>query len=173
VHVVQATLGRKGDYSVRAVLDIANHDADRRKSREIAEEMDIPSRYLPQILANLVEHGILTAEAGPSGGYLLAKPPGEITLLDVVEAAEGPIRLDQCVLRGGPCDWDTSCPVHVPWNRAINALMEELAKTTFADLALHCAEIAAGTYVLPENTPPHAIVTPRRLAGSTGGTDMP
>jgi hypothetical protein len=99
--------------------------------------------------------------------------PGEITLLDVVEAAEGPIRLDQCVLRGGPCDWDTSCPVHVPWNRAINALMEELAKTTFADLALHCAEIAAGTYVLPENTPPHAIVTPRRLAGSTGGTDMP
>ena len=79
---MQTTLGRKGDYSVRAVLDIANHAGQRRKSREIAEDMDIPARYLPQILANLVEHGILSAEAGPTGGYLLARPATDITLLD-------------------------------------------------------------------------------------------
>jgi len=161
VQVVQATLGRKGDYSVRAVLDIANHHGERRKSREIAEEMDVPARYLPQILANLVEHGLLAAEAGPTGGYVLAEPAENITLLAVVEAAEGPIRLDQCVLRGGPCDWDASCPIHVPWNRAIDALMAELAKTTFADLSLQCDAIATGTYVPPANMPTHAIPTPR------------
>jgi len=166
---VQATLGRKGDYSVRAVLDLSNHNGLRRKSREIAEEMDIPSRYLPQILANLVEHGILTAEAGPTGGYLLARPADDLTLLDVVEAAEGPIRIDQCVLRGGPCDWEESCPVHVPWNRALNALTEELSKTTFAELTLQCAEIAAGTYVLPDDMPPHVIPTPRRPPASIKG----
>jgi Rrf2 family protein len=166
---VQATLGRKGDYSVRAVLDISNHSGGRRKSREIAEEMDIPSRYLPQILANLVEHGILTAEAGPTGGYLLARPADDVTLLDVVEAAEGPIHIDQCVLRGGPCDWDTSCPVHVPWNRALTALTEQLSQTTFAELTLHCVQIADGTYVLPEDMPPHAIPTLRRPKATTDG----
>ena len=166
---MQATLGRKGDYSVRAVLDISNHNGLRRKSREIAEEMEIPSRYLPQILANLVEHGILTAAAGPTGGYLLAKPADDLTLLDVVEAAEGPIRIDQCVLRGGPCDWDTSCPIHVPWTLALNALTEQLSKTTFAELTLQCAEIAAGTYVLPDDMPPHVIPTPRRPPASIKG----
>jgi Rrf2 family protein len=124
--------------------------------------MDIPSRYLPQILANLVEHGILTAEAGPTGGYLLARPADDINLLDVVEAAEGPIHLDQCVLKGGPCDWDTSCPLHIPWNRALNALTGELAHTTFGELALQCAEIATGTYELPPDMPPHVIPTLRR-----------
>ena len=168
---MQATLGRKGDYSVRAVLDISNHNGDRRKSREIAEEMDIPVPYLPQILANLVDHGILTAEAGPTGGYLLAKAAEDITLLDVVEAAEGSIRLDQCALRGGPCDWDTSCPVHVPWNRAINALTDELSNTTFAQLTVHCAEIAAGTYELPADMPSHVIPTPRRPPPPTTGSD--
>ncbi len=162
---MQATLGRKGDYSVRAVLDIANHSGERRKSREIAEEMDIPVHYLHQILANLVEHGILTAVAGPSGGYVLAKPAREITLLAVVEAAEGPIRLDQCVLRGGPCDWDQSCPIHVPWSRALAALKKELEGTTFDELSLQCAQIAAGTFVLPPDAPAHLLPTPRRGQG--------
>ncbi len=169
---MQATLGRRGDYSVRAVLDISNHNGVRRKSREIAEEMDIPSRYLPQILANLVERGLLTAEAGPTGGYLLARPADDITLLDVVEAAEGPIHLDQCVLRGGPCDWETSCPVHVPWTRALTALTDELIRTTFGELTLQCAEIATGTYELPADMPPHVIPTPRRPRASTKGVPI-
>src|SRR5690606_33444564 len=100
---VQVTLGRKGDYTVRAVLNLARHyGAGRRKSREIAAEMDIPERYLPQILANLVRHGLLVAVAGPDGGYALARDPGDITLFEVVEVAEGPIALESCVLRGGP-----------------------------------------------------------------------
>ena len=169
---MQATLGRKGDYSVRAVLDISNHIGVRRKSREIAEEMDIPSRYLPQILANLVEHGILTAEAGPTGGYLLARPPDEVTLLDVVEAAEGPILIDQCVLRGGPCDWDTACPIHVPWHRALTALTQELSQTTFGELSVHCAQIVDGTYVLPPGMPPHVIPTQRRPKATIDGDTL-
>jgi Rrf2 family protein len=170
VHFVQTTLGRKGDYSVRAVLDIANHAGQRRKSREIAEDMDIPARYLPQILANLVVHGILSAEAGPTGGYLLARPATDITLLDVVEASEGPIRIDRCVLRGGPCDWDMSCPVHIPWTLALDALTNELASTTFGELAIHGEQIADGTYKIPANMPPHVIPTPRMPPPSKKGT---
>lgn len=160
---MQASLGRKGDYSVRAVLDLARHNGDRRKAREIASEMDIPHRYLTQILANLVQQGVLTAVAGPTGGYVLARPPEDITLLEVVEAAEGSIGLEQCVLRGGPCSWENSCPVHIPWARAQTALAEQLAATTFADMAEYAAELEAGTHELPADTPPHEVPTLRRV----------
>jgi Rrf2 family protein len=160
---MQASLGRKGDYSVRAVLDLARHGGARRKAREIAGEMDIPLRYLTQILASLVQHGLLAAVAGPTGGYTLARPPQDISLLEVVEAAEGPITLEQCVLRGGPCSWQDSCPVHIPWARAQAAMATQLAATSFADLARSAAEIDAGTHVLPSDTPPHEVPTPRRV----------
>jgi Rrf2 family protein len=162
---MQASLGRKGDYSVRAVLYLARYYGDRRKSREIAHEMDIPARYLTQILASLVQEDLLTAMAGPSGGYCLARPPAEISLLEVVEAAEGPIGLDQCVLQGGPCSWENSCPVHIPWARAQNAMAEHLASTSFADLVEAASEIDASTQVLPDDAPPHKFPTPRRSRG--------
>jgi Rrf2 family protein len=159
---MQASLGRKGDYSVRAVLDLARHDGDRRKAREIAVEMDIPLQYLTQILASLVQHDLLAAVAGPTGGYTLARPAADISLLQVVEAAEGPIKLEQCVLRGGPCTWEESCPVHIPWAGAQTALAAQLAATSFADLARSSAEIDAGTFKFPADTPPHEVPTPRR-----------
>jgi len=163
---MQASLGRKGDYSVRAVLYLAKYFGDRRKAREIAEEMDIPHRYLTQILASLVQRDLLTAVAGPSGGYCLARPPAEISLLEVVEAAEGPIGLDQCVLQGGPCSWDNACPVHVPWARAQKAMAEQLSSTTFEDLTDTAAEMLAGTYELPADAPPHKFKTSRRPRGA-------
>ena len=133
---MQLSLGRKGDYSVRAVLELTRHHGERRvKAREIAEAMDIPERYVPQILANLVRRGLLAAVAGPDGGYVLARPPQEISLLEVVEAAEGPLRGQECILRGGRCEWENVCPMHIPWSRAQDALMEQLQGTTFAELS--------------------------------------
>lgn len=141
---MQVALGRKGDYSVRAVLDLARHYGHgRRKTREIAEAMDIPERYLTQILANLVRRDLLVAMAGPDGGYSLARDPGEVTLLEVVEAAEGPIRMETCVLRGGPCDWTDACPVHETWYQAQTALIDRLAAASFADIAAEDASIEA------------------------------
>ncbi len=144
------------------MLKIAIHHGDRQKAREIADAMDIPPRYLTQILANLVQEGLLTAVAGPAGGYCLARPADEITLLEVVEAVEGPIGLQQCVLHGGPCTWEESCPVHIPWARAQNAMAAQLDATTFADLASTAAEIEAGTHELPPDAPPHVFPPKRR-----------
>ncbi len=164
---MESTLGRKGDYSVRAILFVAGSSQERCKSREIAKEMGIPPRYLSQILANLVQHGLLDAVAGPSGGYSLARPAEEISLLSIVEAAEGSITLDRCILRGGPCTWDDSCPIHIPWARAQNAMAAELAATSLASLIRTAEEIDAGTHVLPPDTPPHKHPTQRlRRKGS-------
>jgi Rrf2 family transcriptional regulator, iron-sulfur cluster assembly transcription factor len=149
---MQLTLGKRADYAIRATVDLARHygNGARRKSREIADEMAIPLSFLPQILAELVRDGIVTSVAGPGGGYSLARPPSEVSLLDVVQAVEGEFRSTECVLRGGPCRWDDVCAVHVPWSRAQLALVDELGRTSFAQIAEIDASLEAGTYALPE-----------------------
>ena len=94
---MQIVLGSRGDYSVRAVLHLARHPG-RQRRREISQAMDIPDKYLPQILARLVRAGIARSAVGRHGGYELARSAGSISLLEVVEVAEGPIRSQKCVL---------------------------------------------------------------------------
>jgi Rrf2 family transcriptional regulator, iron-sulfur cluster assembly transcription factor len=162
---MQTALGRKGDYTVRAMLYLARHaDDGRQKARTVAAAMEIPDRYAAQILANLVAHGLLVATAGPDGGYELARPSENISLLEVVEAAEGAIALERCVLQGGACEWIETCPIHEAWSRAQQAMVDQLARTSFADLAAIDAAIVAGTYRLPDDTPPHE--RPTRRGGS-------
>lgn len=159
---MQAVLSRKGDYSVRAMLHLAaGEPGGRQKAQRVAAAMEIPHRYAPQILAGLVAAGMLRATAGPDGGYELARPPDDITLLEVVEAVEGPILLERCVLRGGPCEWSEACPIHETWSRAQRAFIAELATTTFGDLAAIAAALAAGTYTRPDDAPGHRLPTSR------------
>lgn len=159
---MQVSLGRKGDYSVRAMLALARaYGHGRRKARQIAGVMDIPERYLPQVMAPLVRSGLVRATAGPDGGYELAHAPQDITMLQVVEAAEGPIIEDQCLLQGGPCDWNEVCPVHEFWARTHTVLAAELRSVTFADLALSDARLEAGTFKIP-NEPVHPRSVQRR-----------
>jgi Rrf2 family protein len=132
---VKITLGKNGDYSVRAVLDLARHHGrGRRKTHEIAASMKIPRAYLSRILANLVRCGLLTAVAGRDGGYELSRPPSRVRLLEVVEAAEGKVELQNCLLRGIPCGQSDTCSVHDAWAEAQQALVRRLHQTTFAEI---------------------------------------
>lgn len=132
---VKIGLGKKGDYSVRAVLDLARHYGEgRRKTREIAAAMRIPRKFLSQILANLVRRGLLTAVAGQDGGYELCRSPSQISLLDVIEAAEGRLELQDCLLRGIPCGRSSTCSVHEVWGDAQEAMVRRLGRATFAKI---------------------------------------
>ncbi len=133
---MELSLGKRADYTVRAMVDLANHHGDgRRKTAQIAAEMDIPGSYLPQLLAELVRAGLVCSVAGRKGGYVLTRPPEEISLLDAIEAADGPMVASVCVLRGGPCRWDGTCAIHDPWARAQEAFRQSLSATTFAEIA--------------------------------------
>jgi Rrf2 family protein len=159
---MRIALDRKGDYSVRAMIDLARHYGERRrKAREIARAMDIPERYLPQLLAPLVRQGLVVATAGPDGGYALNAPPASISLLQVIEVAEGSLESPECILQGGPCDWGHLCPVHDAWGRGRVALARELDSTTFAELAAADAAIEHGEVPLPLVSP-HPVAVPRR-----------
>jgi len=155
------TLGKHGDYAVRAAIDLARHHEEQpRKAREIAASMDIPPEFIKRILSELVAQGLLTSTAGPHGGYHLTRPPEDITLLDVVEPTERFLSPDKCILRGGPCDWADACPIHDPWCTAQRAFAASLASTNLAQLAHIDHDIEHNTYTAIN--PTHANPTTRK-----------
>lgn len=142
---MRVRLGRKGDYAIRAMLDLARHEGGgRRKTREIADDMGIPESYLPSILAELVAAGLVTSLAGRDGGYALAGPASSVSLLAVIEVAEGAVGIEQCVLTGGVCGWESECAVHRFWTAAHDAFREQLGAVSFADVAEVDALLARG-----------------------------
>jgi Rrf2 family protein len=160
-------LTRRGDYAVRAALALAGAwqkpEGQYLKTRAIATAMDVPLSYMPQVLKLLAAVGLTDAKAGPDGGYRLRRPPGEITLLAVVEAAEGGFDLERCILRGGPCHWRHACAVHAAWFGVVESCRTELARTTLADLLSADTALRAGRPPLPEGL--RAPLGARRMHG--------
>ena len=144
-------LTKRGDYTVRAAISLAKAfpSGGYRKIREVAAEMDLPLRYTPQILNLLLKAGIAEARAGQQGGYRLRRSPEEITLLDVVEAAEGPLRSERCTLRGGPCHWDDVCPLHFIWEEGRRALSGVLEEKSLASVVAVNSSLEAGIIAAP------------------------
>jgi Rrf2 family transcriptional regulator, iron-sulfur cluster assembly transcription factor len=142
---MQISLGRKGDYAVRAAIHLARHAGDGwRKARQIADDMAIPEAYLPQVLGELIRGRLVTSLAGPNGGYALARDPESISLLEVIEASSGPVESRECVIRGGPCRWEDTCAVHDAWSSAQTALRERLDAVTLASVANADAALERG-----------------------------
>jgi Rrf2 family protein len=127
-------LSRRGDYAVRAMLALADGGGLLTGPR-IAERTGVPISFLPQVMGALVRARLVDGIQGRTGGYRLARPADDITLLGIVEAAEGDSRRTTCILRGGPCGADGACRVHEAFFGAQEALLAELASTTLASLA--------------------------------------
>ena len=128
-------LTHRGSYATRAVLTLARADKDEVvPARQIAKEMDIPVRFLPQVLGDLSRAGIVEARLGRAGGYRLSKPAAKVSLLDVIEAAEGDARRQTCVLSGKPCDGDDPCDVHDMFYDAQEAILQRLDGVSIADV---------------------------------------
>jgi Rrf2 family protein len=134
-------LTSRSSYAIRAVLAIAR--AERRDvpgttlpmpMSRIAGEMTIPRRFLPQVMGDLVRAGIVTAQVGRAGGYILVRSPAQLSLLEVIEASEGDMRRRRCVLRGIACDTGEPCELHVTIDEAQRALRERLSAATVADV---------------------------------------
>jgi Rrf2 family protein len=128
-------LTRRGDYAVRAALSLAraSGSGEYHKLRDVSSEMAIPLRYTQEILGLLMRAGLAEARAGKQGGYRLTRRPADISLLAVVEAAEGPLRSERCIMSGGPCHWqDSVCAVHAMWEEASQALTTSLRGRSLA-----------------------------------------
>ena len=124
---------RQADYAVRAMVYLAQLGQERRAATsQIAQEKQIPPSFLAKIVSQLSVAGLLQTSRGARGGVSLAKAPGDISLLDVVEAIDGPILLNECVGENGMCTFGSTCPMKPVWCEAQQALVERLSKTNFA-----------------------------------------
>jgi Rrf2 family protein len=134
---MKLTLTRRGDYVLRAALHLAENwqSGGYTKTRDVAAAVSLPISYTPQVLGLLARADLASARSGRDGGYRLARDPAEISILEVVEAAEGDLRSANCILRGGPCHWEVACAVHPAWARASEAFRQSLDQTTLAELA--------------------------------------
>jgi Rrf2 family iron-sulfur cluster assembly transcriptional regulator len=148
------TLTKRADYVVRAAISLAraSPSGEFRKTREIAEDMDLPLRYTPQIMNLLVRAGLAEARAGQKGGYRLLRGPEQISLLELVETGEGPLRPDRCTLRGGPCRWQDLCPLHSTWEEASRQLAGVLADRSLASIAAVDSLLEAGAIRVPADS---------------------
>jgi Rrf2 family protein len=134
---------RTADYGLRATLEVARAGGDRRVSRrELSSVTGAPFSVLAEPLAALVRAEILVAQAGPRGGYRLARPAAEISVLDVVDAIDGEGPPARCVLHEGVCSWEGACPFHPVLATAQERFTDTLRATSLADV-LERAQTAA------------------------------
>lgn len=88
-----------------------------------------------QVMVPLVRQGWVDSAPGPTGGYRLTVDPADVSVLDVIEAVEGPTDSGRCVVAGGPCGPDRYCALHEAWTRARTLLADRLAGSSVADVA--------------------------------------
>lgn len=126
---------RQADYAVRAVLYLARLGSEQRAATsQVAQEQRIPPSFLAKIISQLSIAGLLHTSRGARGGVTLAREPKDISLLEVVEAIDGPILLNECVGGDGTCSFEEECPLRPVWCEAQGELIARLRGTTFAQL---------------------------------------
>ena len=131
-------INRQTDYAVRVLLALATREPNvRLSSNTIQAEMLIPHSFIPRIVAQLANSGLVKTYTGRDGGLQLSRPAAEITLRDVVEAFEGPVFLSDCmkVKDEDDCPFQGNCQVQTKWNRVQAAMLREMASISFADIA--------------------------------------
>ncbi len=129
-------LTRAGEYAIRCVLYLSSRgEGILTSKKEIAARCGIPPQFLSKIAQELQKARIIEIRQGPRGGFILARNPEKLTLLNVVEAIIGEIYLNDCVVRPNQCMASPKCPVHQVWNKARQQLRDTLNSVTFQELA--------------------------------------
>src|SRR5690554_3570667 len=126
-------LTRKSDLAARTMVELAG--AGRLKAGDLADRLETTTGFVPQVVGPLVRAGWVVSVPGPTGGYALAVDLADVSVLQVIEAAEGPTHSGRCVVVDRPCDSGQACLVHDAWADARHHLVGRLRETSIGDLA--------------------------------------
>ena len=127
-------LSTRGKYGLYAMYYLAAHKDEGPQSLQSIASTGVPKQYLEQLLGNLRRAGLIHSVRGAQGGYQIARPPGEITILDVIDAMEGPLELSECMTDEGHCDRSCQCPVRRVWQKLTDSINRELADVTLDEM---------------------------------------
>jgi len=131
-------LSKKTDYALMAVQYMALKNSSRAvNTKEIAEEYRIPGELLAKVLQKLGKKGLVTSQNGPKGGYLLAKPAGEISVLAVIQAIEGNIGITECYHNEeSHCVQMARCNIRTPLRNIQNSIYALLDSMSIEDMTI-------------------------------------
>jgi Rrf2 family protein len=136
-------LSKKADYALMAARHLAlAPERGAASAREIAERYDIPVEMLAKVLQRLVRHGFLRSHQGTRGGYLLARPPGLISVADIIQAIDGPVSVTACSSDSDACDQYEKCNIRDPLWRIKDRILAALATCTVQELTVDAGSSA-------------------------------
>jgi Rrf2 family protein len=134
-------LSTRSRYGLRAVVDIAaQSDGKPVQVSQIARRQNVSPRYIEQIFQKLKPAGIIATVRGPKGGYLLGRPAQEISIMDILDAVEGPLILSPCLGGEFRCRAVEQCLTQRVWGKAQGLLSDYLGATTIADVLKELSE---------------------------------
>jgi len=138
-------LSTKSRYGLRAIFDIAYHsNGQPTQVKDISRRQEIPPRYLEQIFRNLTRAKIVGSKRGPRGGYFLLKDSQEITVKDIINAAEGAIEVAPCTKSDSPmnkCHRATHCSARTIWIEARDMLSDFLGSLTIEEMCARAKKL--------------------------------
>ncbi|RMH60761.1 MAG: Rrf2 family transcriptional regulator [Bacteroidetes bacterium] len=137
-------LSRRCTYGLQAALFLASQERGAYiPIQRISECLGLSFHFLTKVLQHLTHHGLLRSLRGPHGGVALARPPGQITLKEIVVAIDGPDLFEACVLGLPGCGEQKPCPLHEDWKEVRGCLRNAFAGTTLAMLVAEPERLAA------------------------------
>jgi Rrf2 family protein len=124
-------ISRRADYAVRIMLELGSLPPGQHlPAGDIALRTDVPKTFLHKIVADLVKAGLARTYKGSSGGLGLVRAAESISMLDIVEAVDGPVCLNQCLLQPAECPRDSICPAHTFWGNLQMVVLTHLREAT-------------------------------------------
>ncbi len=128
-------INRKTEYALRGLRYLAGCRTDEAVMiREIAQAVDASPAFLAKIFQLLNAAGLVTSSRGVVGGFRLSRPPEKINLREILEATEGPVSVNVCVVNENACNLTETCAAHKVWDRMRQSINEMLEKITLRDL---------------------------------------
>jgi Rrf2 family protein len=133
-------LTRAADYAVRVMIHLAGMPPGTRISRdELAQAAECPEQFLSKVLQALTRAGLIVSHRGNTGGFELPASRRTATMLDVVEAIEGPLHLNVCLASEQACNRQSWCPAHDVWAETQAAMTQALQAAPIVELAARAA----------------------------------
>jgi len=128
-------LSTRSRYGTRMMLDLAQHyDQGPVQIGDVSKRENISVKYLEQLIIPLKKGNFIKSVRGPKGGHMLAKPPEEITVGEIVRVLEGGINLSTCIENPEVCDRTTSCLTRGVWEEATKAMYDKLNSATLSKM---------------------------------------
>lgn len=152
-------LSKMADYGTVVMTAMIREPERSRSAAEIAAAIHVPVPTVSKILKMLARGGLVVSLRGAKGGYLLARPSNQISLVDIIHAMDGPIGMTECSVTPGLCSQESGCAVRANWQRINHAVLGVLRDITLDQMIVPVAAPADARAIEFRRTPGAARAT--------------